>query len=260
MTNWALQYSGGSGGFLLLHLLLLSDKFYTAFDRNLSLDQIIQEHWNIKSPNQWKSTEIWPDAQITLDAQVDFDKIYFQCNPFEHDYNTVLKELVYKKIVIYTDYQSQLLLAHYKKANWRFCHYQDIKYVEFRKFLNNWKDHYANIKDPSWPKCLSVRHIDRLPKNIQKEILADPYTNYFLNFTYQDPSAYFNNELVHEPMIPYLESADVVVKLQDLVNSNGKILETLFDIPEINNKQLSLLKKWKQYHPNELLISIGITI
>ena len=265
MTNWALQYSGGSGGFLLLHLLLLSDKFYTAFDRNLSLEQIIQEHWNIKSPNQWKSTEIWPDAQITLDAQVDFDKIYFQCNPFEHDYNTVLKELVYKKIVIYTDYQSQLLLAHYKKANWyvsvpgHSVPGQDLKYVEFRKVLNNWKDHYANIKDPLWPKCLSVRHIDRLPNNIQKEILADPYTNYFLNFTYQDPSAYFNNELVHEPMIPYLESADVVVKLQDLVNSNGKILETLFDIPEINNKQLSLLKKWKQYHTNELLTSTGIT-
>jgi hypothetical protein len=60
-------------------------------------------------------------------------------------------------------------------------------------------------------------------------------------------------------MIPYLKSADVVVKLQDLVNSNGKILETLFDIPEINNKQLALLKKWKQHHTNELLTSIGIT-
>ena len=260
MTNWALQYSGGSGGFLLLHLLLLSDKFYTAFNRNLSLDQIIQEHWNIKSPNQWKSTEIWPDAQITLDAQVDFDKIYFQCNPFDHDYTTILKELRYKKIVIYTDYQSQLLLAHYKKANWYFSITgQDIKYSEFRKFLNNWKDHYANIKDPSWPKCLSVRHIDRLPENIQREILADPYTNYFLNFTYQNPSLYFNNELVHSPIVPYLESADVVVKLQDLVNSNARILETLFDIPKINNKQLALLQKWKQYHTKELLTSIGIT-
>jgi len=261
MTNWALQYSGGSGGFLLLHLLLLTDKFYTAFTRNIPLDQIIQEHWNIKSLDQWKNTEIWPDIQITLDARVNVDKIYLTCNPFEVNYNTVLKELVYKKIVIYTDYQSQLLLARCKKANIPFFGHpgQNLKYIRFKKVLNHWKDHYANIKDPSWPKCLSVRHIDRLPENIQKELLADPFTKYFLNFKYQDPSAYFNNELVHEPMIPYLKSADVVVKLQDLVNSNGKILETLFDIPKINNKQLALLKKWKQHHTNELLTSIGIT-
>jgi hypothetical protein len=260
MTNWALQYSGGSGGFLLLHLLLLSDKFYTAFDRNIPLDQIIQEHWNIKSLDQWKNTEIWPAWKITLDARVNVDKIYLTCNPFELNYNTVLKGLVYKKIVIYTDYQSQLLLARCKKANVPFFGRagQDLKYIKFKKVLKNWKDHYANIKDPSWPKCLSVRHIDRLPKNIQKEILANPYTEYFLNFKYQDPIAYFNNEPVHEPMIPYLESADVVVKLQDLVNSNGKILETLFDIPKINNKQRALLKKWKQHHTNELLTSIGI--
>ena len=51
----------------------------------------------------------------------------------------------------------------------------------------------------------------------------------------------------------------MVVKLQDLVNSNARILETLFDIPKINNKQLALLQKWKQYHTKELLTSIGIT-
>jgi hypothetical protein len=59
-------------------------------------------------------------------------------------------------------------------------------------------------------------------------------------------------------MIPYLESADVVVKLQDLVNSDAKILETLFNIPKINSKQLALLQKWKHHHDKKLLTSVGI--
>jgi hypothetical protein len=259
MTNWALQYSGGSGGFLLLHLLLLSDKFYASFDKDLSLDQIIQEQWNIKSPNQWKRTEIWPNNQITLDSQINVDKIYFRCNPFANDIEDILGELPYKKIVIYTDYHSQDLLAHYKKANW-YSH-SGTKYTKFKKFLKGWQKYYTNIKDSSWPKCLSVRHIDRLPENIQREILADPYINYFLNFGYQDrpPGAYFNNTLVSSPIVPYLESADVIVKLQDLVNSDAKILETLVNVPKINSKQLALLQKWKQHHTKELLVSIGIT-
>jgi hypothetical protein len=261
MTNWALQYSGGSGGFLLLHLLLLSDQFYTAFDRDLSLDQIIQEHWNIKSPDQWKNTEIWPSAQITADSLTNVDKIYFQCNPFGDDSNSILEELLCKKIVIYTDYHSQDLLAYYKKAYWYFGqNIRNVKYAKFKKFLKMWQTHYNNIKDPLWPKCLSVRQIDRLPENIQREILSNPSTNSVLNFKYQDraPGAYFNNELVHSPMIPYLESADVVVKLQDLVNSDAKILETLFNIPKINSKQLALLQKWKHHHDKKLLTSVGI--
>lgn len=262
MTNWALQYSGGSGGFLLLHLLLLSDKFYAAFDRDLLLDQLIQEHWDIPSPDQWKSTEIWPDNQLTLDSQVHVDKIYFQCNPYGNDRKSILEEIPHKKIVIYTDYHSQDLLAYYKKAYWYTGRTAwNIKYIEFRKFLKTWQTHYNNVKDPSWPKCPSIRHIGRLPDHIQKEILSNPQIEYFLNFTYRDPSrALFNNDLVHEPMIPYLESADVVVKLQDLVNSDAKILETLVNIPKINSKQLALLQQWKQLHTDEILTSIGINL
>lgn len=261
MTNWALQYSGGSGGFLLLHLLLLSDKFYASFDRDLSIDQIIQEHWDIKSPGRWKSTEIWPNNKITLDSQINVDKIYFQCNPYIKNSKDILRALPsYKKIVIYTDHHSQDLLAYYKKANW-YYDFSKTKYNKLKTFLKKWQQHYSNVKDPSWPKCLSVRHINRLPENIQREILADPHIDYFLNFGYQNkPSgAYFNNTPVSSFIVPYLESADVVVKLQDLVNSDAKILETLVDIPTINSKQLALLQHWKQLHTKELLTSIGIT-
>lgn len=260
MNNWALQYSGGSGGFLLLHLLLLSDKFYSAFRKDLALDQLIQQHWSIVAPNQWKSTEIWPDNQLTFASEVNVDKLYFQCNP--HELGLAPKNFPCKKLVLYTDYRSQQLLAYYKKAHWYYSkqfQVHDIKYVELRAFLKSWQEHYRNVKDPSWPKCISVRHLDRLPKHIQTELLADPNMSYFLNFTYRD-AADFRGELVHWPMIPFLQSADAVIKLQDLVNSNATILETLFNLPKINSKQLELLNKWKRYHPDELLTNLGITV
>ena len=149
MNNWALQYSGGSGGYLCLHLLLLSGKFYSAFSNDLSLDQIIQKHWNIPSPDQWKHSEIFPNNQLTLDTMVDSNKICFYCNPFDGD-NTL--EFPHKKIVIYTDYYSQRLLTYYKKAHWYYLKESDVwdlKYVELRNFLKVWQTHYNNIKDPN---------------------------------------------------------------------------------------------------------------
>ena len=261
MNNWKLEYSGGSGGFLLLHLLLLSEKFHAVFEKELTLDQIIQEHWNIASPDQWKKSEIWPNNQLTASSQAKSDKIYFHCNPY--DYKNYSTEFAGKKIVIYTDLHSQRLLAHYKRANWYNCRESrvfDVRYTVFKTFLKRWQEYYNNIKDPDWPKCISIRHLSRLPKNIQTEIISNPYTEYFLNFTYQEPEEFFNDELVYKPMVPFLKSADIVIKLQDLVNSNATILEKLFDIGNINVKQIELLNKWKQFHSNELLINLGISV
>ena len=260
MNNWKLEYSGGSGGFLLLHLLLLSGKFYSAFDKDLPLDKIVQEHWNIVSHDQWKKTEIWPNNQTTESSVTNLDKLFFYCNPYDHKNYTT--EFSGKKIVIYTDLHSQRLLAYYKKANW-YCNgfrVFDVRYPVFKDFLKRWRVHYNNIKDPDWPKCVSIRHLSRLPKNIQQEIIANPYTEYFLNFTYQEPQDYFNGEPVYKPMKPFLESADIVIKLQDLVNSNATILKKLFDLPDINPKQVDLLNKWKQFHNKELLIDLGIHV
>ena len=50
----------------------------------------------------------------------------------------------------------------------------------------------------------------------------------------------------------------MVVKLQDVINSNGKILEDLLEIPAMNIKQHNLIDRWKKLHPSELLEKIGI--
>lgn len=250
-------YSGGSGGFLLLHLLLLSDQYWCYFLKNQNLSKLIKQQWKINHHHDWKNTEFWPSNVHTKNSQLLVNKIYFYCSP--HD---VLPEFYCNfNIVIYTDYNSQQRLAHYKKAHW---HYQKTatavnnKFSDDVKLLRNWQNHYNNIKDVSWPKCLSFRKISTLPHDIQVELLSNPYTSKFLNYQQVEKSTIYQNTPVYAPMLPFLQSANVTILLQDLVNSRAEILVKLGIVNNINQAQINLLDHWKSLHTKELLESIGI--
>ena len=68
----------------------------------------------------------------------------------------------------------------------------------------------------------------------------------------------YEKDLVDLSILPFLQNADVVVKLQDLVNSNGTVLENLLGIPPINEQQRDLIDHWKKLHPPDLLKKIAI--
>jgi hypothetical protein len=250
-------YSGGSGGFLLLHLLLLSDQYWCYFLENQNLSKLIKQQWNISHHRDWKNTEFWPKNECTKNSQLPVNKIYFYCNP----HNILPEYHCNFNLVIYTDYDSQQKLAHYKKAHW---HYQTTatavnnKFSEGIKSLRDWQRHYNNIKDSTWPKCLSFRKISTLPHYIQAELSSDPYTSKFLNYQYVEKSAIYQNTTVYAPMLPFLQSANITILLQDLVNSQAEILVKLGIVPNINQAQIDLLDHWKSLHTRELLESIGI--
>ena len=110
MNSLNLLYSGGSGGFFLLHLLLLSKQYHCDFGTDKSLEQIIEHQWNIVQADQWKSTEIWPDnTKTSLGPE---PRIYFYCLPNSPNANPG------RQILLYTDFLSQLRLSFYKKAWW----------------------------------------------------------------------------------------------------------------------------------------------
>lgn len=258
MIDLKLSYSGGSGGFLLLHLLLLSGEFYTVFDADKSINSIVNKQWNVSDHSKWKTLEIWPNNLATLSATTSLVRLYFVCNPDVNDTSFIPA----KNLVLYTDIDSQIELSHYKKANW----FSDdrnssSKIATFKKLIQDWNVHYNNIKDPSWPSRVSVRRINGLPNDIQQELLESQYTHQLLK-KFADcrlPSVgTYGKDLVDLSILPFLNNADVVVKLQDLVNSNGTVLENLLEISPINNQQRDLICHWKKLHPPELLQKIGI--
>jgi hypothetical protein len=253
-----LGYDSGAGGFLLLHLLLLSEKYHIKFEPDISISDAIDRQWKILNHFKWKDTETWPNNELTRSTSTDLTKLYIFPKVWQ-DLNWT--EYSGVKLMLYTDFDSQKRLCYYKRAGW----YQnqvapsfDLKIPAFRELLKNWQIHYQNIKDPSWPKCQSFRHIDQLSERIQKEVLDNEYTVKFLNYQYVDPIEKYQEHWVFNKLIPYLEVADIVLRLQDLVNSNGEILSEILDIPPINDKQIQLLKLWKSLHTPELLSKIGI--
>lgn len=257
MNNINLIYAGGSGGFLLLHLLLLSGCYAVALKNNHSIETAISQQWKINNSAKWKESEFWPDNSQTQLLETDLHKIYFYCNS---ELTSIVRPG--KLAVIYTDYASQQNLAYYKKAHW----YKDktkpafdFKFSAYIKLLRTWREHYNNIKDAGWPKCVSFRHIDRLPHNIQQEILNNPNTKYFLNYQYTGESIVDTNGVgVYQQSAEYVKSAHIAIKLQDVVNSNGEILVDAFDIPPINTQQQQLIAHWRGLHPPALLDRIGI--
>jgi len=258
-----LFYSGGSGGFLLLHLLLLSGRYHVVFRNNVPMPTALNSQWKITDHESWKKTETWPDNEKTSHSHSELTKIYFYCNPGAQyqpdniDYHGTFGEYSNYNVGLYTDYSSQVLLAKYKKA-WYFGETDTVrnqKFSTFRKLLNTWQTHYDNIRDPSWPKCQSFTKINQLPAAIKQELMEDPHTQYFLDFEYH--SDYQGQEVSLE-VLPFLESANVTVRLQDLVNHTEHVLDQVFEIDHINDRQKSLVEHWKSLHPAHMLTALGI--
>ena len=255
-----LLYSGGSGGFILLHFLLLSEQFDIVLKSNKSCQDAVKCQWQISNPDKWKSNECWPDNAATSGLQTDKRKIYFFCNPQQHP---DLRSYCKYNVGLYVDYASQLKLAYFKKA-WiyekKFKCAQDPKFTAMRQLLRNWKSHYNNIKDETWPKYTPIKNVHSLPKKIKREILQDPYTRGFLEYYYQKPIIRFRGQTVFSGFVPYLHSADVVIKLQDFINSRGQSVVDLLKLPAVNAQQVELIEHWCSLHPKDLLEQVGINV
>ncbi len=103
MKELTIQYGGGSGGFLLLHMILLAGTYKCKFRNDRDFDRFLQEHWDIKDHSRWKVTEVWPDNQATINSDYT-NKVYFSCNP---GINTQFPfDARGRRIVLFTDLRS----------------------------------------------------------------------------------------------------------------------------------------------------------
>ena len=253
-NNISIGYSGGSGGFLLLHFLLLSNRYYC------SLNGPIDSQWNIIDPAKWKSLEIWPNNINTKNSLTINPKIYFFCNPGDI---SELELYAKKKIIIYTSLFNQYMLAKYKNANW---FVDKCEFTYNRERVTNWQNHYNDIKDISWPKCPSLKRINQLPECIKEELLNNKYTKKYyprlLSFK-EDLLKNHSKEIsdgtvVYSKIASLIDNADIAIKLEDLINDYGKMLLTKLDLPPINSYQINLINKWKKLHTPEILKQLNV--
>lgn len=255
-----LGYRGGSGGFIFLHFLLLSEQYYANFG-DYSINKAIDHQWNIKNTSQWKHTEIRPSNFDTVDTASDLPRVLYFCNP---------------------------LMSEFENTQHIFKHNLFITF----------KQSYDNIKDPLWPNIDSFDDFIALPKLIKTEMLTVSGTHHILDFyqTKQQPFKiwlytdfnsqnelaffkkayyYFNNPkkekitnfddyatlwkdtLVDTKAVYFLNHSDIQIKLQDWIN-DPELLVELKLIERVTPLQIDLLDRWKKLHPPELLKLIGI--
>ena len=266
MSNISLHYSGGSGGFICLHILLETDRYFCSLeglpflsDLNFSnnFNYLKSKQWNINNTDNWKDNEAWPDNAKTENTDSIREKIFFYCNQF-HPHNDS------KTILLYTDVESQLTLSKFKNAHWYF----NSRTV---KRLPRWQTTYHTIKANHWNDNVDLlTEFDSLPKYQQEEILKSIPLDTIESVTNSSVIPVVNSEKILStyavldngikvlPVVAeFYKKADYCIRLQDLINTSGKALLDLLELSH-TEKHIKLINQWKKLHPPELLTNIGI--
>lgn len=245
-----LGYRGGSGGFILLHLLLCSGDFYVNFGNERSFDDVIDSQWQISTPSAWKNTEVWPDNEKTIWAPNILPRIYFFCNPtadayFKQSQHKILtayqrvKDLSWPEIQDFEAYKN--LPFHIREE----CEIQHklaplIRYyARPKKFVWIYTDIHSQNELAFYKKCYWYYGKSTMPK-IESHAFAS-----------------YRNQQVDMSALPFLEQCDTVLRLQDII-LDPEILVHKGLIKSVNQQQEKLISKWLSLHPPGLLKKIGI--
>jgi hypothetical protein len=249
-------YRGASGGFLLLHFLLLSDQYYTDIFYNTDFSNVVAQQWNISDHKLWKTTEFWPDNFKSINDDSAFRKTAYFCNPTVEDF-----------------FQKKQLVDNV--ANW----YSNIRNPDW-PIVTSVED-FVNL--PNWIYDEVCNHLNC--KNTLTYLRAQANVTsvwLYTDFDSQNELAYYkkayfylkqsskekiqdstnlteiwNGISVDKNALYFLNNSDIQIKLQDLVNTPDSLIDCGL-IDHVNQKQSDLLKHWKSLHPPELLQKIDI--
>ena len=254
MSNSTLLfYSGGSGGFLALHGLILSGAYcadkYNDFDI-MAESGPINNQWNEISYNtQWKDSERWPDNNKTklLDCE---SKLYFECNPL------TVSHYKSNKILVYTNAILQIELMKMKRSNLAHDKYLglDLDSAALNEINAEWNAFYNNVRDISWPICNTLYGFKKLPLYIQKEIRSVHMPEYqkTLDIISLYPSMPPSTvEYLEFTADRYKNEADYSFDLCDLIKTKFNVLTDTLNIPHTDEHD-KLASTWLSLHPAKI--------
>jgi len=168
-------YQGGSCGFLLYFLILLSGKYCSGDELIINSENTvsstkfrISQQFPIElisSRNKWKENEIRPDNNLLKYQNTNKHKLFLICNPL-FSKNLLVDNLLTTyntlTILIYTDLDIQLRMAFEKNAYW----FTDISRVYFDAPLSNLK--YIKQIKSNFEIFSNNRKVDPLLLDIKK--------------------------------------------------------------------------------------------
>jgi hypothetical protein len=250
-------YRGGSGGFVFLHFLMLSEHYYTNFG-NHSISAAIDYQWNIKNTSEWKQSEIWPSNFDTVNTVSNLPKVLYFCNPsisefentqhslfvtFKQSYNNI-KDPLWPDIDSFDDFIALPDNIKTEMLTVSGTHnILDFVYTKQKPFKIWLYTDFNSQNELAWYKnAYHYCHGSQLTEKI---------TN-FENYTKS-----WKNQLVDRDAVYFLNYSDLQIKLQDWINDSELLVELKL-IEKITQPQIDFLKRWKKLHPPELLKLIGI--
>ena len=170
-NNIFLYYSGGSGGFLVLHGIILS-KSHNANQYEVDYNSVINSQWDSLTHDysKWKDTEIWPDNKKT--EILVCDKIYFSCNPNKEDSDyKYFSDTNSIKVLVYAETALHLRLMRLKNAN-LYANGNKADAEQLNK-INLQVNEYKSLADYSF----NLRDIIKTKFKIVTDALRIPYNN-----------------------------------------------------------------------------------
>lgn len=240
-NDLTIYYFGGSGGFFALYTLLLTKQYQCLFkDGSTDVFTTKDTHWNIKDVANWKDSEIWPDNAKTLMATFGSNKLYFICNPDPlflsqpGSFIRTYEQLPGKKLLLYTDLETQWYLAKTKRAYW----FQAGKELDGsgpqwknREFMQEQlRFRYGNARQAGWPDCNTFEEFYQLPQHIQDVCINQHHFWEVLDYEKFDNSDYFpegveyKGDVIYKRAAEFMQGMDHIVKLQDIIKTKGKAL------------------------------------
>jgi hypothetical protein len=259
-------YSGGSGGFYFLHWILLYKKHYASFSstnelKDKFISQLTNEHksqlrlsresyQNIKDP-------LWPQYknyynnfdQFSLPIKQELQKYHDQwAEPtavdgwFDYQLDSILHNQwnlldSWKATEHWPNNQNTLLAPrmHRKYKIYFFCNDVDQWKTYPGKRIVLYTDIFSQLRLSTFKRANWFTHPQINTEQQIKEILKNNITK-------------INNEYIHTDLVSAFDSANQIIKLQDLIADPNAVL----GIAPTDN-HVKFQNHWKSLHPTQLL-------
>lgn len=274
MKDIHIYYLGASGGHICSHLLLQSGSHfcdYSEFPLATSkqefrevFDIVKHAQWDIADNKLWKKNEFWPINESTASRSIDgMHRLYLSCSG---DLSIDLS-IPATRVLIYTDFETQMSLAMYKRANIHFLH-DDLEKSSYAEIQKIWKNVYADLAGDEWPKTCFLEDINTLPENVLAELRNVKACDPFIKWTEHHNSTqalheyYFEfftgkigDTVVRKEVCENINDYDYSFKLQDIIKSKGKALVEPLGLMW-TDEHAALVNHWLSKHPKELQLQL----